>query len=81
MILFFGGVIRYGIGVPDDRYGMNESEGIDMLRFLGICALGKLLFGRGLFRPRGGSLGKSILIGTVLGLIMGRINRNREENA
>lgn len=52
-----------------------------MLRFLGICAFGKLLFGRRLFRPRVGSLGKSILIGTVLGLIMGRINRNREENA
>ena len=52
-----------------------------MLRFLGICALGNLLFGRRrLFRPRIGFLGRSILLGTVLGLIAGQINRNREDN-
>ena len=61
---------------------MGEHE---MLRLLGILSLGNLLFGdrrchcHHHYHRRGGSLGRSLLIGTLIGLFVSRANNNRQE--
>ncbi len=54
-----------------------------MLRLLGILALGNMIFGghrRRWYHHRHGSfLGRSLLLGTLLGLFMSRANRNRTD--
>ena len=53
-----------------------------MLRLLGILTLGNMIFGshrchRHYYWHRHGSLGRSILLGTLLGLFVSRVNQNR----
>ena len=55
-----------------------------MLRLLGALTLGNMIFGgrRCHYHHRhhhGGFLGRSILLGTLLGLFMSRANQNRTE--
>ncbi len=49
-----------------------------MLRLLGILTLGNMIFGgRRCHWHRHGGLGRSLLLGTLLGLFMSRANQNR----
>ena len=55
-----------------------------MLRLLGILTLGNMIFGgnrchRHHFHRHGSFLGRSLLLGTLLGLFMSRANQNRTE--
>ncbi len=55
-----------------------------MLRLLGILALRNMIFGghhchRHHFHRHGSFLGRSLLLGTLLGLFMSRANQNRAE--
>ena len=52
-----------------------------MLRLLGILTLGNLFFGgrRCHCRRHGSFLGRSLLLGTLLGLFMSRANEDRTE--
>ena len=54
-----------------------------MLRLLGILTLGNLFFGghRCHCRRHGSFLGRSLLLGTLLGLFMSRANPSRAEEA
>lgn len=56
-----------------------------MLRLLGILTLGNMIFGghrchhhRHYHRHHGSYLGRSILLGTLLGLFVSRANREEE---
>lgn len=48
-----------------------------MLRLLGILTLGNMIFGSRRCRCR--RLGRSLLLGTMLGLLVSRADRNRFE--
>ena len=56
-----------------------------MLRLLGILALGNMVFGgrrcrcHHHYRRHGSFLGRSILLGTLLGLFMNSASQNRSE--
>ena len=54
-----------------------------MLRLLGILTLGNMIFGgrrcRCRYRRHGRRLGRSLLLGTLLGLFVSRADRNRFE--
>ena len=55
-----------------------------MLRLLGMLTLGNMIFGgcschRHHRHHRGSFLGRSLLLGTLLGLFMSRANQNRTE--
>ncbi len=54
-----------------------------MLRLLGILTLGRMMFGghhcRRHHHCHGSRLGRGILLGTLLGLFVSRVNENREE--
>ncbi len=56
-----------------------------MLRLLGILALGDMIFGGHHCRHHyhchrhGGFLGRSLLLGTLLGLFVSRANQNRAD--
>ena len=54
-----------------------------MLRLLGILTLGNMIFGGRQYHRhhwhRHGGLGRSLLIGTLLGLFVSRANQNRTE--
>jgi len=56
-----------------------------MLRLLGILALGNMIFGghrchcHHHYHRHGSFLGRSILLGTLLGLFVSRANQNRTE--
>ena len=54
-----------------------------MLRLLGMLTLGNMIFGGRCHRRyrhrRGGSLGRGLLLGTLLGLFVSRANRTEEE--
>ncbi len=57
-----------------------------MLRLLGILTLGRMIFGgrhchchRHHYHRHGSFLGRSLLLGTLLGLYMSRANENRTE--
>lgn len=54
-----------------------------MLRLLGVLPLGNMIFGGQRchchHRHHGSFLGRSILLGTLLGLLVSRANQNRTE--
>ena len=53
-----------------------------MLRLLGILTLGHMIFGghrRHYHRHHGSGLGRSFLLGTLLGLFVSRANREKEK--
>ena len=84
LILFFYLAVPYPIHVPNDRYIRNDkTEERKMLRLLGILTLGNMIFGGhrcNCYHHRHGSfLGRSLLLGTLLGLFMSRANQNRTE--
>ena len=59
-----------------------ETEEHKMLRLLGALTLGHMIFGghhRHHHRHHGSFLGRSILLGTLLGLFTSRANQNRTE--
>ena len=60
----------------------DETEEHTMLRLLGILTLGNLILGghhRHYHRRLSRHLGRSILLGTLLGLFVSRANQNRTE--
>ena len=63
----------------------NDKEEHKMLRLLGILTLGNMIFGghrchhhRHYHHHHGSYLGRSILLGTLLGLFVSRANREEE---
>ena len=83
LILFFCLAVPYPIHVPNDRYMRNdETEEKKMLRLLGILTLGNMIFGdhrRHYHRHHCHRLGRSLLLGTLLGLFVSRANQDRTE--
>ena len=80
-VLYFHLQIPYSIHVPNDRYVRDDKEEHIMLRLLGILTLGNMIFGghrRRHHRYHGSHLGRSILLGTLLGLFVSRANREEE---
>ena len=80
--LYFRPQIPYAVHVPI-RYRLDYSvkEEHKMLRLLGILTLGNMIFGGHRCRHHryhGSHLGRSILLGTLLGLFVSRANREEE---
>ena len=88
LILYFRVCFLYPVPVPDERYVLNdERRKHEMLRLLGILSLSRMIFGGHhchcrhwhYHRHHGSFLGRSILLGTLLGLFASRANRDRYE--